>query len=293
MATGCSCCGSAGRAIDAIVAGEHAAAVGVDGRVEVVSTATLCSVAEPERGVTMLCRDESGAGGAARPRVTAFKRREGVHFEVSDEGARGARPAAQAGSLDSPRRSAGLLPSRDLEGLGEAAGMHRARGRCSSSGDLTSPPSVRGAVASARDGDVLCYAAEGMYRVLNLRTGVASDLLPYDGEQSKPLVGRVGNNEFVVAVWTAGSTTGVFVSGDGHPAKRPPIEWPFPPTAFVVQQPYLVALGAEQGPLPAPPPAIFLACSPPLRCHPQGWYRCIRCWTSRTSRCSPSLGPSC
>jgi hypothetical protein len=61
-----------------------------------------------------------------------------------------------------------------------------------------------------------------------------------------PTVTRVGSREFVLNVWTEGVTTGMFVNSTGN-ISRPPLQWPFGPTATAVNYPYIVATNNEQG----------------------------------------------
>uniref|UniRef100_A0A8C7IGV3 Transforming growth factor, beta receptor associated protein 1 n=1 Tax=Oncorhynchus kisutch TaxID=8019 RepID=A0A8C7IGV3_ONCKI len=53
--------------------------------------------------------------------------------------------------------------------------------------------------AVSLDGYFLCLALSTQYMILNYSTGAAQDLFPYDSEERKPIVKRIGREEFLLA----------------------------------------------------------------------------------------------
>lgn len=49
------------------------------------------------------------------------------------------------------------------------------------------------------DGYFLCLALSTQYMILNYSTGASQDLFPYDSEEKKPIVKRIGREEFLLA----------------------------------------------------------------------------------------------
>lgn len=49
------------------------------------------------------------------------------------------------------------------------------------------------------DGYFLCLALSTQYMILNYNTGASQDLFPYDSEEKKPIVKRIGREEFLLA----------------------------------------------------------------------------------------------
>lgn len=54
-------------------------------------------------------------------------------------------------------------------------------------------------LAVAVDGHFLCLALTTQYIILNYSTGAAQDLFPYCGEEKRPIVKRIGRQEFLLA----------------------------------------------------------------------------------------------
>lgn len=54
-------------------------------------------------------------------------------------------------------------------------------------------------LAVAVDGHFLCLALTTQYIILNYNTGVSQDLFPYCSEEKRPIVKRIGRQEFLLA----------------------------------------------------------------------------------------------
>lgn len=54
-------------------------------------------------------------------------------------------------------------------------------------------------LAVAVDGHFLCLALTTQYIILNYNTGIAQDLFPYCSEEKRPIVKRIGRQEFLLA----------------------------------------------------------------------------------------------
>lgn len=53
--------------------------------------------------------------------------------------------------------------------------------------------------ALSLDGYFLCLALASQYMILNYSTGASQDLFPFDSEERKPIVKRIGREEFLLA----------------------------------------------------------------------------------------------
>ncbi|KAJ8246584.1 hypothetical protein GJAV_G00253070 [Gymnothorax javanicus] len=88
------------------------------------------------------------------------------------------------------------------------------------------------------DGYFLCLALSSQYMILNYSTGASQDLFPYDSEEKKPIVKRIGREEFLLA---APGGLGMFATADGV-SQRAPVNWSESVIAAAVCFPYVVAL---------------------------------------------------
>ncbi|MBN3308503.1 TGFA1 protein, partial [Amia calva] len=96
--------------------------------------------------------------------------------------------------------------------------------------------------AISLDGYFLCLALTTQYIILNYNTGASQDLFPYDSEEKKPIVKRIGREEFLLAapgglgesVYTCICSHCVFV--------RAPVRWSENVIGAAVCFPYVVAL---------------------------------------------------
>ncbi|XP_076852591.1 transforming growth factor-beta receptor-associated protein 1 homolog isoform X2 [Brachyhypopomus gauderio] len=92
--------------------------------------------------------------------------------------------------------------------------------------------------ALAVDGYFLCLALPTQYVMVNYGTGERQDLFPYDSQERKPIVKRVGREEFLLA---APGGLGMFVNAEGV-SQRAPISWSERVVSAAVCFPYVVAL---------------------------------------------------
>uniref|UniRef100_A0A674DDG9 Transforming growth factor, beta receptor associated protein 1 n=1 Tax=Salmo trutta TaxID=8032 RepID=A0A674DDG9_SALTR len=92
--------------------------------------------------------------------------------------------------------------------------------------------------AVSLDGYFLCLALSTQYMILNYSTGAAQDLFPYDSEERKPIVKRIGREEFLLA---APGGLGMFANAEGI-SQRAPVNWSESVMGAAVCFPYVVAL---------------------------------------------------
>ncbi|KAI4884620.1 hypothetical protein NFI96_022242 [Prochilodus magdalenae] len=88
------------------------------------------------------------------------------------------------------------------------------------------------------DGYFLCLALPTQYMILNYSTGASQDLFPYDSEERKPIVKRIGREEFLLA---APGGLGMFANAEGI-SQRAPVSWSESVIGAAVCFPYVVAL---------------------------------------------------
>ncbi|XP_062384156.1 transforming growth factor-beta receptor-associated protein 1 homolog isoform X2 [Sardina pilchardus] len=92
--------------------------------------------------------------------------------------------------------------------------------------------------ALSLDGYFLCLALASQYVILNYSTGASQDLFPYDSEERKPIVKRIGREEFLLA---APGGLGMFANAEGV-SQRAPVNWSESVIGAAVCFPYVVAL---------------------------------------------------
>ncbi|XP_053163353.1 transforming growth factor-beta receptor-associated protein 1 isoform X1 [Hemicordylus capensis] len=95
--------------------------------------------------------------------------------------------------------------------------------------------------AVAVDGHYLCLALTTQYIILNYNTGVSQDLFPYSSEERRPIVKRIGREEFLLA---APGGLGMFATVDGI-SQRAPVHWSENVIGAALCFPYVVALDEE------------------------------------------------
>ncbi|XP_053240222.1 transforming growth factor-beta receptor-associated protein 1 isoform X3 [Podarcis raffonei] len=95
--------------------------------------------------------------------------------------------------------------------------------------------------AVAIDGHYLCLALTTQYIILNYDTGVSQDLFPYSSEERRPIVKRVGRQEFLLA---GPGGLGMFATVDGI-SQRAPVHWSENVVGAALCFPYVVALDEE------------------------------------------------
>uniref|UniRef100_A0A8B9RCY2 Transforming growth factor, beta receptor associated protein 1 n=1 Tax=Astyanax mexicanus TaxID=7994 RepID=A0A8B9RCY2_ASTMX len=88
------------------------------------------------------------------------------------------------------------------------------------------------------DGYFLCLALPTQYMILNYSSGASQDLFPYDSEERKPIVKRIGREEFLLA---APGGLGMFANAEGI-SQRAPVSWSESVIGAAVCFPYVVAL---------------------------------------------------
>lgn len=88
------------------------------------------------------------------------------------------------------------------------------------------------------DGYFLCLALTTQYIILNYNTGANQDLFPYNSEERKPIVKRIGREEFLLA---APGGLGMFANAEGV-SQRAPVNWSESVVGAAVCFPYVVAL---------------------------------------------------
>ncbi|XP_041935872.1 transforming growth factor-beta receptor-associated protein 1 homolog [Alosa sapidissima] len=92
--------------------------------------------------------------------------------------------------------------------------------------------------ALSLDGYFLCLALTSQYVILNYSTGASQDLFPYDSEERKPIIKRIGREEFLLA---APGGLGMFANAEGM-SQRAPVNWSENVIGAAVCFPYVVAL---------------------------------------------------
>ncbi|XP_036401363.1 transforming growth factor-beta receptor-associated protein 1 homolog [Megalops cyprinoides] len=92
--------------------------------------------------------------------------------------------------------------------------------------------------ALSLDGYFLCLALSTQYMILNYSTGASQDLFPYDSEEKKPIVKRIGREEFLLA---APGGLGMFATAEGV-SQRAPVNWSESVIGAAISFPYVVAL---------------------------------------------------
>ncbi|KAL2087451.1 hypothetical protein ACEWY4_016279 [Coilia grayii] len=92
--------------------------------------------------------------------------------------------------------------------------------------------------ALSLDGYFLCLALASQYMILNYSTGASQDLFPFDSEERKPIVKRIGREEFLLA---APGGLGMFANAEGI-SQRAPVNWSENVIGAAVCFPYVVAL---------------------------------------------------
>ncbi|XP_015284066.1 PREDICTED: transforming growth factor-beta receptor-associated protein 1 [Gekko japonicus] len=95
--------------------------------------------------------------------------------------------------------------------------------------------------AVAVDGHYLCLALTTQYIILNYNTGASQDLFPYSSEERRPIVKRIGRQEFLLA---GPGGLGMFATVDGI-SQRAPVHWSENVIGAALCFPYVVALDEE------------------------------------------------
>ncbi|XP_014391941.1 PREDICTED: transforming growth factor-beta receptor-associated protein 1 [Myotis brandtii] len=93
-------------------------------------------------------------------------------------------------------------------------------------------------LAVAVDGHFLCLALTTQYIILNYSTGAAQDLFPYCSEEKRPIVKRIGRQEFLLA---GPGGLGMFATVAGI-SQRAPVHWSENVIGAAVCFPYVLAL---------------------------------------------------
>ncbi|XP_034048733.1 transforming growth factor-beta receptor-associated protein 1 homolog [Thalassophryne amazonica] len=92
--------------------------------------------------------------------------------------------------------------------------------------------------AVSLDGYFLCLALATQYMILNYNTGASQDLFPHNNEERRPIVKRIGREEFLLA---APGGLGMFANAEGV-SHRAPVRWSESVIGATVCFPYVVAL---------------------------------------------------
>ncbi|XP_038240923.1 transforming growth factor-beta receptor-associated protein 1 [Dermochelys coriacea] len=95
--------------------------------------------------------------------------------------------------------------------------------------------------AVAVDGHYLCLALSTQYIILNYNTGISQDLFPYCSDEKRPIVKRIGRQEFLLA---GPGGLGMFATVDGI-SQRAPVHWSENVIGAALCFPYVVALDDE------------------------------------------------
>ncbi|XP_053444896.1 transforming growth factor-beta receptor-associated protein 1 isoform X2 [Nycticebus coucang] len=95
--------------------------------------------------------------------------------------------------------------------------------------------------AVAVDGHFLCLALSTQYIILNYSSGVSQDLFPYCSEEKRPIVKRIGRQEFLLA---GPGGLGMFATVAGI-SQRAPVHWSENVIGAAVSFPYVIALDDE------------------------------------------------
>ncbi|XP_063085809.1 transforming growth factor-beta receptor-associated protein 1 isoform X2 [Cavia porcellus] len=96
-------------------------------------------------------------------------------------------------------------------------------------------------LAVAVDGHFLCLALSTQYIILNYSTGLSQDLFPYCSEEKRPIVKRIGRQEFLLA---GPGGLGMFATVAGI-SQRAPVHWSENVIGAAVCFPYVLALDSE------------------------------------------------
>ncbi|XP_039088581.1 transforming growth factor-beta receptor-associated protein 1 [Hyaena hyaena] len=96
-------------------------------------------------------------------------------------------------------------------------------------------------LAVAVDGHFLCLALTTQYIILNYNTGVAQDLFPYCSDEKRPIVKRIGRQEFLLA---GPGGLGMFATVAGI-SQRAPVHWSENVIGAAICFPYVIALDDE------------------------------------------------
>ncbi|XP_045741227.1 transforming growth factor-beta receptor-associated protein 1 isoform X2 [Mirounga angustirostris] len=96
-------------------------------------------------------------------------------------------------------------------------------------------------LAMAVDGDFLCLALTTQYIILNYNTGFSQDLFPYCSEEKRPIVKRIGRQEFLLA---GPGGLGMFATVAGI-SQRAPVHWSENVIGAAICFPYVIALDDE------------------------------------------------
>nr|XP_025724865.1 transforming growth factor-beta receptor-associated protein 1 isoform X2 [Callorhinus ursinus] len=96
-------------------------------------------------------------------------------------------------------------------------------------------------LAVAVDGHFLCLALTTQYIILNYNTGFSQDLFPYCSEEKRPIVKRIGRQEFLLA---GPGGLGMFATVAGI-SQRAPVHWSENVIGAAICFPYVIALDDE------------------------------------------------
>ncbi|XP_032698284.1 transforming growth factor-beta receptor-associated protein 1 [Lontra canadensis] len=96
-------------------------------------------------------------------------------------------------------------------------------------------------LAVAVDGHFLCLALTTQYIILNYNTGFSQDLFPYCSEEKRPIVKRIGRQEFLLA---GPGGLGMFATVAGI-SQRAPVRWSENVIGAAICFPYVIALDDE------------------------------------------------
>ncbi|XP_054977969.1 transforming growth factor-beta receptor-associated protein 1 [Sorex araneus] len=102
-------------------------------------------------------------------------------------------------------------------------------------------PTPEQPVAVAVDGHFLCLALTTQYIILNYSTGASQDLFPYCSEEKRPIVKRIGRQEFLLA---GPGGLGMFATVAGI-SQRAPVRWSENVIGAAICFPYVIALDDE------------------------------------------------
>ncbi|XP_043926934.1 transforming growth factor-beta receptor-associated protein 1 [Protopterus annectens] len=91
------------------------------------------------------------------------------------------------------------------------------------------------------DGYFLCIALTTQYITMNYSTGASQDLFPYNSEEKRPIIRRIGREEFLLA---GPGGLGMFATAAGI-SQRAPVRWSEKVIEAAVCFPYVVALDDE------------------------------------------------
>ncbi|XP_062566210.1 transforming growth factor-beta receptor-associated protein 1-like [Saccostrea cucullata] len=97
------------------------------------------------------------------------------------------------------------------------------------------------AVDLSIDSPFVCVAMSSQYSMINTDTGYEQSLFPYDSENCRPIIKRVGKEEFLLG---GPSALGMFVTSDGI-SQRPPLQWSDNIVSVSYLHPYIIAMNDE------------------------------------------------